>query len=1305
MSDSETIELACLGRPFQLGMLYDCRRDVLIPGITLWDAEMLQKNINVRPQPNTDFKIIASDSSEDKVEALNVSASLEASFLCGLVSVKGSADFLNDKKKSKHQSRVTLQYRTTLRFEQLTMEHLGAGNFKHCNVFEEGSATHVVTALLYGAQAFFIFDREILANENHQDIQGDLKVSIKKIPLISIEGKGSLKMSESEHEKTNKFSCTFHGDFALENNPVTYLDAIKVYSELPKLLGQNGEQAVPMTVWLYPLKNLDSAAAQLVREISVSLVRRAQRIMDQLDDCDMQCQDLMKDNVAIKFPEIKDKLRKFKDLCSEYKMVFQKRLCKLLPSIRGGGKEEQELADDLNSKERSPFQGALISKYLNEREREINVVRSYLDIMKDVPVLSSSNDLDKVVLKATNDYVIAFALSSLNEEEPYLLDMEKYLKEQSCDNREISYDQSSTKEPEKWFSSGDATALTRENIQAFLDFKQANNSRRNIDFCIASIPDKLSTASSIHVFERGRHVSSQFELPSKPPTPIVLSAEHDCIHLQIKPPNHGAGCVDSYYISYQSMQSSEWTEVRTNGTSDRVTLEQLEPHKEYHFNCKAVCRPGVSPSSDTTSFFRTRPCAPPGAPILKRVESALATVAWDVPTSVGDDVLVNEYVLEFRECTKDNENERSWKSEKSTYRECTLPGLKEDTVYTIRVLANCGNEGMSLPSPETVFSTSFKGEQSSKDGSGLFLQQSTRLKKGNPSVHILNLHNKIGESIDFHQYVFGRKVEDVNNKVILLLGPTGAGKTTLLNVMVNYILGVKWQDIYRFKLINEVTNRTQAESQTSTVSSYELYNQPGFQIPYSLTIVDTPGFGDTRGMTQDKLIKEQIKCFLCSPLGIDHIDAVCFVVQASLARLSINQKYIFDSILSIFGKDIAENIMILVTFADGKEIPVLEAIKAADLPCQKNKKGQPTHFKFNNSSVYADKKVDEPTTSDNDSDDDDDDNDQKLSEIVWTSTFRQMKAFFKALGSIESKDLTLTIKVLEERERLEKAMASLTPQITAGLSKLSEIKKFKQCLDNDNENMAQNEDFEQDVEVMKANRTPVNSFTMNCNTCFFTCHSNCFLPENDSVSTCAVMHAGYCIVCPGNCPYSVHIREKVMWTYETVIERKTIKELKDNFMKAKGKFMDSKQMIDALEQELHGIQDKLMKLIKMSSDCLRRLDKIALKPKSLSTAEYLEILIKTEKEEKSTGFEDRIVGLEKMKEETLIIEKIARGENLLEKERRIIVKRENRMKTVALNIMKVKQVVSELQSQNEQEKNYEKDGSSCPDDQEMSQSK
>ncbi|XP_026063529.1 uncharacterized protein LOC113046776 [Carassius auratus] len=1245
MSDSGTIELACLGRPFQLGMLYDCRTDALIPGITLWDFEMLKKNINNRPQPKTGFKIIASDSSEDKAAALKVSASLEASFLSGLVSVKGSADYLNDNKKSKHQSRVTLQYRTTTRYEQLTMEHLGAGNVKHCNVFQEGSATHVVTALMYGAQAFFIFDREVLSNENHQEIQGDLQASIKNIPSISIKGQASLKMNEMEREKIKKFTCTFHGDFALDNNPVSYVDAIKVYSELPKLLGEHGEKAVPLTAWLYPLKKLDSAAAQLVREINVNLIRHAQKIMDKLDDFKIQCQDLMRDDIAIQFPEINDKIRKCKDLLSEYKTVLQKHLSRLLPSIRSGGKEEQELADYLNRNERSPFKGALLTKYLNEREREMNVVRSYLDVMKDVPVISSSNNLDKVVLKASNNYVIAFAFSSLNEDEPYLSDLGNYLKEQSCNNeKQVSYNLNSSK-TEKWFCSEDVKAFTRENIQSFLDFKEANKGKENIEFCIASIPDELSTASSIHVYERGRLISSQYELPSKPPMPVFLSAEHDCIHLQIKPPDRGVSCVDSYCISYQSAQSSEWTELYTDGVVDQVTVKQLQPHKEYCFTCKAVCRPGVSLTSDTTSFFRTHPCAPPGAPTVKQVKSESATVVWEVPASVGKDVLVTGYVLEFRECTKDQENEKPWKSVKSTNRECILHELKRDTDYTVKVSAVCVNDEMSLPSSETVFSACLKGKHSVEVGSGSFKNRSSRIHKGNPSIYRLELHQKMKED-DFNQYTFGRKVEDVKNKVILLLGSTGAGKTTLINVMVNYILGVKWQDPYRFKLINEVTNRTQAESQTPNVSSYELYSQPGFQIPYSLTIVDTPGFGDTKGIKHDKLITKQVKSFLCSPLGIDHIDAVCLVVQASLVRLSANQKYIFDSVLSIFGKDMAENIIILVTFADSKDVPVLEAIKAADLPCKKNTKGQPTHFKFNNTAVYADNMVEQHTTVGSDSDDDEED-DQTLDEIVWTSTFKQMKTFFKTLGNIESKDLMLTIQVLEERVRLEKAMSSLTPQITAGLSKLSEIKRFQQCLKNQNDKMDQNVNFEKEIEVMKANRAPANCFNMNCNNCFFTCHSNCFLPAEDPVQTCAVMENDHCIICPGNCHYSFHSRENFMWTYETKVETKTIKELKENFMEAKGEFMDTKQMLETLEKDLCKIKDKLMNLIKLSTDCMKRLDEIALKPKSLSTAEYLEILIKTEKEEKRPGFEDRIVELEDIKKEALLLEKIARGEDLL----------------------------------------------------------
>ena len=150
-------------------------------------------------------------------------------------------------------------------------------------------------------------------------------------------------------------------------------------------------------------------------------------------------------------------------------------------------------------------------------------------------------------------------------------------------------------------------------------------------------------------------------------------------------------------------------------------------------------------------------------------------------------------------------------------------------------------------------------------------------------------------------------------KVIMVLGATGAGKTTTINCITNYILGVCWEDEFRFKLISEVEyegNRSQAHSQTQWITVYTFQKMEGSTVPYTLTIVDTPGFGDTEGLERDKQIATQIKEFFSihGEGGIDHLDGILFVTQAALARLTQTQEYIFESILANFGKDIAGNI-------------------------------------------------------------------------------------------------------------------------------------------------------------------------------------------------------------------------------------------------------------------------------------------------------------------------------------------------------------------------------------------------------------
>ena len=119
------------------------------------------------------------------------------------------------------------------------------------------------------------------------------------------------------------------------------------------------------------------------------------------------------------------------------------------------------------------------------------------------------------------------------------------------------------------------------------------------------------------------------------------------------------------------------------------------------------------------------------------------------------------------------------------------------------------------------------------------------------------------------RYAFGTpSLTNFNKKTILMMGETGSGKTTLLNSMMNYIMGVQWNCPYRYQLIPDDVIGTQAESQTKKVTAYEIHHMEGFKIPFSLTIVDTPGHGDTQGIARDAEITEAIREFFKDENGI-----------------------------------------------------------------------------------------------------------------------------------------------------------------------------------------------------------------------------------------------------------------------------------------------------------------------------------------------------------------------------------------------------------------------------------------------------
>uniref|UniRef100_A0A674I9N1 Fibronectin type-III domain-containing protein n=2 Tax=Terrapene triunguis TaxID=2587831 RepID=A0A674I9N1_9SAUR len=726
-----------------------------------------------------------------------------------------------------------------------------------------------------------------------------------------------------------------------------------------------------------------------------------------------------------------------------------------------------------------------------------------------------------------------------------------------------------------------------------------------------------------------------------------------------KPSAFGKKEISSYRVEYRIAGQENWMAVHTSDKQETFTVTGLRPNTEYQFCYAAVSKPGLSESSIMSDPVKTLPpTSPPGKPVTATVDSSAVTLTWQSPSVTGDGVSIREYKVEYKEEAggESHEGKDKWLERRTGKRTefCTIGGLRPRTSYRFRVSVVCADGTVSDPGEEVSISTS--GEELRTLAQDFF-KKSTRIEKGQPSVYALPIEEAVFISNAKHpKYRLGKENLQIPNKVIMVLGATGSGKTTLINGMINYILGVQWEDEFRFKLIHETTNRSQAQSQTSEVTAYEVHYKEGFQVPYSLTIIDTPGFGDTRGIEQDKEITRQIREFFSTRGAIDHIDAVCVVVQASLARLTHAQKYVFDSVLSIFGKDIKDNIQILITFADGQTPPVLKAINTTVVPCAKDAKGNPIHFKFNNSALFAcNAGADEGSFN--------------FDEMFWKMGAMSMKTFFESLFKLETRSLTLTQEVLREQKGLEPAVEGLQSQIKAGLVKLEELRQTQQALEQHRGDMEANKDFEYEVEKTVPVKLEVTKdYLTNCQTCHYTCHCPCGIADDKMKNVCIAMDkSGFCTVCPGKCQWNVHFNQKYRWDYIVVKEKQTYTQLKEKYEKASGEVMTTEKIFEQLLLDYTDVEDIVLELIERSSCSLQRLQEIALKPNPLFTPEYTDLMIMSEEQEVKPGYQGRIKSLREVREQAVLITKITNKEELLPAEKEEYRKHE----TQEMGIMKV----------------------------------
>ncbi|EDR28199.1 hypothetical protein, conserved [Entamoeba dispar SAW760] len=467
--------------------------------------------------------------------------------------------------------------------------------------------------------------------------------------------------------------------------------------------------------------------------------------------------------------------------------------------------------------------------------------------------------------------------------------------------------------------------------------------------------------------------------------------------------------------------------------------------------------------------------------------------------------------------------------------------------------------------------------------------------------------------------------KDENDAIaILVVGQTGSGKTTLLNSFVNALYGIKITDDFRYIIINEDNleqSKDQSKSQTSKVS---IYNIKRTKRTPPIKIIDTPGFGDTRGIEHDMKITNEIKeTFETKVLDLN---AICFVAQSSNARLTVNQKYIFNNIINLFGKDVKKNFIAMLTFCDGKKPQAINALQSQDCVFSSiiPEIDKPWYLKFNNSAIY------------------DDDIKDGFTQMFWELGMKSFDEFIEKLKKLPRKSLETSREVLKRREQIKTEIEGLRESVNIALLKMDQIKEEYEKISFYRDKINENKDYKFTVnEVVQKTVDLEGEYATNCKKCNKTCHYPCSVPSIVSFFTmkfCHCIEDGYCNVC--GCHHSDHANFKFRYEYVTETKEQTAKEVFERYNQGKEGMANAEDILETLQDEYIKIQFDCYDKQERIKECVNILSSIALNNKVTSSNEYLDMLIKTEEEEKKYGYQKRIAGYKKLKQTNEMIEDI-----------------------------------------------------------------
>ena len=366
-----------------------------------------------------------------------------------------------------------------------------------CNVV---GATHVVTEVKYGFNAFLVFETEKSESYSKQEIAGTLDILIKKIPSMEISGTASLNLTTTEETIASDVRFRFHGDTIIDPPPQSFDEAIEVYQSLPAASLED-ERVVSFSI--APLTDYCTLTDTILNDISNANVELVSTMMVDFEQVEKVLRRLKNTNLALNFSRYRLVLLDLESRFEAERSYFTSEIQALLPKIRSGEADDTDLTTLLADYNKSKYEKEAFLSLLSTRQKEIETAEFiiYNDDLPNTTFVDLDNTADMASCIIGHDYAVVYELQILPEESTTIGD---------------EYEADTLDESNKWFMDEEKVGLNQPLMADFIGLsnKNAEDGSASICFLISlTVFDSSEDIFQLKLLKSGETIATGYEAP------------------------------------------------------------------------------------------------------------------------------------------------------------------------------------------------------------------------------------------------------------------------------------------------------------------------------------------------------------------------------------------------------------------------------------------------------------------------------------------------------------------------------------------------------------------------------------------------------------------------------------------------------------------------------------------------------------------------------------------------------------------------------------------------------------------------